>query len=83
MQSNISVKREFDECVCVKSDNDIFVVGHIYPICGDNDGKHVIGVNSLGRPYDLLCYSYRGKFTEEIIESAKDGTNIIFIPFER
>ena len=60
MMLEINVKRNFRECICIKSNSNIFKVGHIYPICGDNNGLHVIGINSEGDPYDLLCFNYGG-----------------------
>ena len=60
MMLEINIKRNFEECICIKSNSNIFKIGHIYPICGKKDGLHVIGVGPEGDPYDLVCLNYTG-----------------------
>lgn len=83
MKLDINVKREFIECICVKSNSDIFTVGYIYPICGTNNGMHVIGADSCGDPYDLLCFNYYlNDVYDNVIAPAEEGKehDIVFIP---
>lgn len=42
---------------CIQADEP-FEVGKLYPVCGDNNGVHVIGVTEDGEPYDLMCHNY-------------------------
>lgn len=50
--------KRFNECVCTKSNSDVFRPGFIYPICGWRNGIHVIGATSDGDPYDLECHNF-------------------------
>jgi hypothetical protein len=54
----VGAGKRFDECVCIKSNSDIFKPGFIYPICGWNNGIHIIGETSNGDPYDLVCHNF-------------------------
>lgn len=56
---------------CLK-DYKTFKEGHIYPVCGDNNGSHVIGVYKTGDPFSLLCYDY----------SDNDGTPVMLCDAE-
>lgn len=35
-----------------------FEYGKVYPICGWNNGVHIIGVSEQGDPVDLVCHNY-------------------------
>ena len=35
-----------------------FEYGKVYPICGWNNGVHIIGVSEQGDPVDLVCHNF-------------------------
>ena len=67
---------------CIK-DYKVFKSGHVYPVCGNNNGSHVIGMDKDGEPFDLICHDYGdiGDKVHFLCDHESDEYNPIFEEF--